>query len=377
MNAKSITAVILLVLFVLSLPMGLAVSSVSSLVFNQQSLTRLLSENLMSDQATPGLLHEITVLENFNGAIYKPFDLRMMVNVLSGVESSEWVDVLNLVLPEKDRLGLVDNVVAGLFTWFNNDQPYPEITIAVAPIVERVKGNVPDIAAWIFRTFHVPACNAKQIARYEAGEFGTDVQGLVTCKPPAELKDTVIQATADAIGATIAKQPAPPSEIRTAEMLKAQMPAELMLAQKQQLNTVRRVLPLLWIVPVLFLLIALALTVRSVKELVAWVQWPFFAAGALGMLLVGRFVDPTPMITKALLPPPEALIPAPAVAILLRLANAVFSRVRAAILWISVPLLIVGAILLAYSYRESLRSTVGGLAAFVRSLAPPTAETKI
>jgi hypothetical protein len=377
MNAKSITAVVLLVLFVLSLPLGLAVSSVSSLVFNQQSLTKLLSENVMSDQAMPGLLHEITVLENYHGAIYKPFDLRMMVNVFSGIERSEWLDVLNLVLPEKDRLGLVDNVVGGLFTWFDNEQPYPEITIAVAPIVERVKGNVPDIAAWIFRTFHVPACDAKQIARYEAGEFGTDVQGLVTCQPPAELKDTVIEATAGAIGATIAKQPALPVEIRTAEMLRAQMLAEQILAQKRQLNSVRRVLPLLWIAPVLFLLVALALTVRSVKDLAAWVRWPFFAAGALGGLLVGRFGDPAPMITKALLPPPEALIPTPAVAILLRLAHAVFSRMSTAILWVCVPLLILGALLLAFAYRASLRSAAGGLAAFVRSLAPPTAEAKI
>jgi hypothetical protein len=236
---------------------------------------------------------------------------------------------------------------------------------------------VPAIAAWIFRTFQVPACDAKQIARYEAGEFGADVQGLVTCQPPAELKGTVIEATAGAIGASIAKQPAPPAEIRTAEMLKAQMPADQMLAQKLQLNTVRRVLPLLWIVPVLFLLIALALTVRSVRDLLAWVQWPFFAAGALGALLVGVFGNPTPMITRALLPPPEALIPTPAVAILLRLANAVFSRMSAAILWICVPLLILGAILLALAYRHGLRSAAGSLAAFLRSLAPPTAEAKI
>jgi len=90
-----------------------------------------------------------------------------------------------------------------------------------------------------------------------------------------------------------------------------------------------------------------------------------------------RFGDPTPMITKALLPPPEALIPAPAVAILLRLANAVFSRLSTTILWISVPLLIIGAILLAFSYRESLKAAAAGLVAFMRSLVPPTAEVKI
>lgn len=377
MNAKSIIAAILLALFVITLPLGLAASTIGGTLLNRDGLRALLVDNLLSDEAMPRLLHEITALENFHGAIYKSFDLRMMVNVLSGVEDREWVEVLNLALPETQRLALVDEITGGLFTWLDNDQPYPDIVIKVAPIVEGVKGNVPQIAAWIFRVFHVPPCNAKQIAAYEAGEFGTDVQGLVTCTPPPALKERVVDATAAAIAATMAQQPAPPAEIRTAEMLPAQAPAAEMLAQKAQANTARGVLPRLWILPLALLLIALLLTVRSLQDLVRWVKWPFFAAGALGTLLVMRFGDPTPFIKKALLPPPEALVPTPAVAILLRLAGALFARVSAVLLWVCVPLLVIGAILLVITYRHALREAGSGLMTFLRSLPPRAAEAKI
>lgn len=375
MNAKKITAIVLLVLFVLSLPLSLLAADFGSILFNQSKVTGLVVNNLVSDQALPALVHEGLLLEAEHGDLYKPFMLRMIVNVVGGVDKHEFVDLLNIVLPEKDRVKLVDQVVGGLFAWFDNNQPYPDITIPISPIVDRVKSNTPAISAWIFRTFYVPACDATTVAAYQSGNFGTDVQGLVTCKPPAELKDKVVTATAAAILTTIEKQ-APPSEIRLAEMLKAQVPAEQMLALKAQLNLARKLVPFLWMIPLLFLLVALGLAVRSLKDLIAWVQWPFFVAGGLGTLLVIFYGDPTPLITKALLPPPQAVIPTPAVAVLLSLANGLFARVSAVMLWESVPLLIIGAVLLAYSYRKSLATVPGGLLTFLRSLVPPQVEVK-
>ena len=53
MNAKKITAIVLLVLFVLSLPLSLAVTDFGSILFNQGKVTGLIVNNLVSDQALP------------------------------------------------------------------------------------------------------------------------------------------------------------------------------------------------------------------------------------------------------------------------------------------------------------------------------------
>ena len=129
MNAKKITAIVLLTLFVLSFPLALTISNLGSILFSQNKVTDLIVTNLVSDKALPSLIKEITILETEHGALNKLFDNRMLMNVLSGIQSNEWVELFNVVLPEKDRVGLVDNITAGLFAWFENSQPYPEITI--------------------------------------------------------------------------------------------------------------------------------------------------------------------------------------------------------------------------------------------------------
>ena len=375
MNAKKITAIVLLTLFVLSFPLTLAITNLGSILFNQNKVTDLVVTDLVSDKALPGLIKEITILETEHGALNKLFDNRMLMNVLSGIQSNEWVELFDIVLPEKDRVALVDNIVGGLFTWFNDSQPYPDITIQVSPIIARLENNLPDVAAWIFKTFHVPACDAKQIARYQASDFGTDPQALITCTPPEDLKENVIAGTATAIQTTLTKQ-APPAVINLTQELSKQMPHEQMLAQKAKLNQVRTLSQFLWIVPVLFFLIAIALVVRSLKEIITWVQWPFLVVGGLGSYLALRIGNPTPLITDALLPPPEAVVPPPAVAVLLRIANGLLSQVSVSMLWECLPFFIVGVILLAYSYRETLKAVPAGLVSFLRSLTPPNAEEK-
>lgn len=376
MKNTKIIAIILLVLFVLTLPIALLASNASSILFNREKVTDLVVTKLLSDEALPRLIKEITLLETLHGKMDKTLDNRMLVNVLGGIHADQWLELFGIVLPEDQRVGLVEDVFGGIFTWLENDQPYPDVVIPTGEILGNVESNLLEVTTWVFGAFRVPPCEADQVARYQAGDYGDDPQALITCAPPAKMTKDVISATALVIGNTLAEQ-APPAEIVLADQLSTQMSAEEMLAQKTQVKTARNMLGLIWLLPVIFLIIAVALVVRSAKDLMTWVQWPFFIAGALSVLLAFRVGNPEPILRDILLPVPEAINPPPpAVAVILRLADGLFSQVSAAMLWQTLPLLVIGAALLVYTYRENLKSIPASLGTFFRSLVPPTLEEK-
>lgn len=375
MKTTNIISIIMLVFFVLFLPFTLIAANASGVLFNQERVTDLLVVNLISDESLPRVIREITIIETLHGDMDKSFDTRMLISVLGGIESEEWVELFDIVFPESDRIALVENLLGGMFGWLENDEPYPDVIINVGVILGNVEENLLEVTTWVFDAFRVPPCEPDQIARYQVGEFGDDPQALITCTPPEELTEIVISATAMVIGNTLAEE-ALPAQISLAEQMQISMTPEQMLAQKTQANQARTLLPILWLLPVLLFVIAIALTVRSFSDFITWAQWPLFAAGTLGVTLALRVGNPEPLIRNALLPAPEAVASPPVVALLLRLANGLFSQVSSAMLWQTLPLLIVGTGLLVYSYRQDIKAIPLGLNAFIHSLKPPTMEKK-
>jgi hypothetical protein len=375
MNTKKIISIVLLALTVITLPLTLILSNGAGILFNKEKVSDLIVTQLVSDEALPRTIKEITITETLHGNLDKDFDTRMLVNVLGGIEREQWLDLFTQVLPEVDRIALVRDVSSGFFTWLDNDQPYPEIVIEVEPILSNLQQNILGVTTWIFSSFRVPPCEPDQIARYEAGDFGADPQALITCAPPPALADQVISATAGVIMNTLAEE-APPAEVNLADEIGAQVSADEMLAQKGILNTLRFLLPLAWLLPAALFLIAIGLVVRSVSTLIRWAQWPLFIGGALATLLALWIRGIRSVLAGVLLPVPEAIVPPPAAAIVLRLVDGLGLRLSSAMLWQSLPLFIIGAILLIYSYRLVLSRIPVKVKQFIQVLTPASVEEK-
>ena len=372
MKTKNTISIILLVLFALLLPLTLVLSNVAGTVFNQKKLTDLLVSNIFSDEALPKRIKEMTIYEAQYSEIDKTMDMRMMTNVLGGVEDAKWLDLFDTVLPEKARIDLADTLVGGLFTWMDTDDAYPNIVIPVTDILGGVQENILPVTAWVFDAFRVPPCSDELVAGFAEGQYGDDPTALITCTPPVSMTDDVVAATSVMMGKMIAEQ-APSEDIVLADQISASMSAEDMIAQKNTANTMRGLLPLAWLLPVLFLIVAAALIVRSVEDAVKWLQWPFFAAGLIGLILGLRLANPVSLLRGALLPP-LAGVPSPAVAVMVKLLESLFRDVGSMLLWATVPLLVIGAGMLVYSYRENLKNVPAGLGDFFKSLVPPTME---
>jgi len=70
--------------------------------------------------------------------------------------------------------------------------------------------------------------------------------------------------------------------------MKEKIPAEKISTVKQKIKVLFFLGSTLWILPVVLLLIGLGLAARSLKSVVAWVSWPFFFTGLLGLFVGSR-----------------------------------------------------------------------------------------
>lgn len=374
MKAKNIISVILLALFALLLPATLVISNAAGTLFNQEKLSALLMTNVISDEALPALIKEMTIFEVENSSKEKTLDMRMMTNVLSGVEADEWLDLFAIVLPEEARIALVEDLVGGIFAWFGSVDAYPDIVIPVTGILGGVQENLLPVTAWVFDAFRVPPCSDELAAGFEVGDYGDDPTALITCTPPEEMTNDVVAAASVMLGDMLSAQ-APSEDIVLADQISASMSEEAMLAQKKTANTMRRILPLAWALPALCLIIAAGMVIRSPQDAITWLQWPFFATGLIGLILGLRLTNPALMLQNALVPPPAGA-PAPAIAVVIKLLESLLGEAGAVVLWVTTPLLLIGAGMLAYTYQENLKQVPAALGAFFKSLVPPTLEEK-
>lgn len=372
MKAKHTISIILLVLFALLLPLALVLSNLSATLFNQEKLTGLLVDNVFSDQALPQRIKEMTIFEAQYSDLNKTLDMRMMTNVLGGIEAEKWLELFGLILPEETRVSLTNDLVGGLFAWLDTNDPYPDVVIPVTDMLGGVQENILPVTAWVFDAFRVPPCSDELVAGFAKGEYGADPTTLITCTPPAEMTGEVVAATSVMLGGMIAEQ-APSEDIIVADQISAMMSEEEILSQKATINRARRLLPLAWVLPILLFLVAAALVIRSVESAIAWLQWPLFATGLTGLILGFRLANPISLLEGALLPPPAG-VPAPGIAVVFKLLESLLSQIGTALLWQTIPLLVIGAGMLAYSYRETMKTVPAELSNFFKSLVPPTLE---
>lgn len=348
MRFRTVTSVIFLVLFVITLPAAFLISDLSLQLLREQQLNQLLMENVLSDQALPQRVREAIWFQSWYGTDGLDAGPRMLI---TGIQNQEMVEILKLVLPEETRRELLTASTGGLFDWLKSENAYPEITLDLEPALTHLESNLEPAAAWALDTFKVPGCSEERTAQLVQGEYGKDLTALISCRPPKEYRDGVAQAAVPLIGAAL-EEAQPPREIDLSERLRGNLEDSRVLAIKGRLNTARRLLPLSWVLPLLLFGFALAFRVRSLEDLIHWSRWPLTLAGVLGLFLVWWMGGASALVERILMPPVG--IPAPAAPVLMVLFNALLSR-AGSLLGVQMGItLILGLGLLIYSYQEEL-----------------------
>ena len=355
-NPKRVVAIGLLALFILMLPVLLTVRELGSIAFKTDNVSQLMIDNVISDEALPGTIKKALVYQIQYGMDDAVFDTRAIVAVLGSVDEGEWIELFNLLLPEKARIGLVKKTSDAVALWLDNEQPYPQLTIPIGNVVSILETEPEKIVSWMLDSMAFPPCESPQIAQYEKGVFSDDLNTLISCSPPEKFR-SAIQARAAVLLKSAIRAENPPRSINLADQIQGAIPPEQMQSQKDQINNLATLTLIGWLLPIVLLIIAIALVVRSMDDLITWLRWPLTVAGFSGMLLALRFVNPEGLLESYLSKPPSDVSP-PALAVVRNIVRPLVQQSGSALIQQMVVLFVIGGAILIYSYRNRLRTLV-------------------
>ena len=340
-----IAAIILLVIFVFGLPVSLFVKNVGDTLFSPEKIGELVVDNIISDTALPKSIKKAMVAQVRHGAAGFTLEQRLMLSMTGSVDEREWVALLDLAIPEQERVELTAQATEAFFIWLDSDQAYPELVIPTGEYAAAFESHAEEIIPWVYDSTLFPGCSEEQEARYARGEFGSDLKSLISCRPAAESRAQLIPHAAELLRKEIQSQDIPQTVSLSEELNKAQLTPEKMSLQKKKINTLRTLTHGVWLLPLLLLSGALACAVRSCNALAAWLKWPLVATGLLGLLMANSFMSPTGIFEQLLSAPP-AETPAAAFAIIKKLLSTLFHEAGETLFMQMSVALVAGALLL-------------------------------
>ena len=174
--------------------------------------------------------------------------------------------------------------------------------------------------------------------------------GLVSCKPPAADRQGVADHLAPMIRNMLEKAN-PTQTIDVGLQLKDRVAESKLLATKAKLNQARQAISLVWILPFVIFGLALAIVVRSRKQLMRWAGWSLLAGGVTGGILAWKISNPVPALEDFFIPPPAGMPPQAAPAVKAILAE-LLTGASGMMTWQIGIVILVGAGLLIKSYMD-------------------------
>jgi hypothetical protein len=354
MNAGKAVAIILLTLFVFAMPLAVFISNFGEVVYNQEKVQDILVSSAFSDQALPFRIKELVMAQAQSGDWGPGVDLDTLTTSLDSIDDQQWVVLFDTVMPENARVAMVERLIGAIYGWLDNAADYPEIILSFGPLFSNLQTHGIEIINWAINSMDGPPCTGEQIAKYETEKYGDDLLTLVSCQPREDLRDGVTAHAADLLP-SLDSGGVTNGEINLTEQLQSSVGKEVVKTTKTLARRMRLVLPLMWLIPVFLFVVAIALTISTLKEFYRWARWPLIAAGALGILLALLIMNPAGVLAQAL--PAAGKIPALTAALITSLLDGLLNQVGRSMLWQMVVILVVGIVLLALSFIGTGKKT--------------------
>jgi len=361
MKILKIISVILLAIFVITLPLAAFARNLSGQVMKEENLKDLVNETVLSNEALPQRIREAIWFQSFYSEDGLDTQIRVM---LTGIRNEQYAALLETVLPIDTRELLLDDVVGEVFGWLDGEETYPNIVIEVSPLFNHIQNSTPAVATWVVETLKVPPCKSEQLTSLTAGENADNLMNLIACKPAGEYKEIAIGQLTPLLDETLSETVVP-ERISITEQLQASMDEAKVLATKSQVNQVRSLSSLIWLLPLIIFGIALALVVRSWDDLIVWAGWPLFICGLIGIILATQIANPISLLESQLMPPPAAM-PAPAAPIVMAILGSLLAKVGGALMWQMGIMLFIGLALLVYNYQELIITSLSRFWAWLK-----------
>lgn len=345
-------AALLLAIAIFTLPVTLIIKNVSSTFKNQQQVSELITQHVISDKALPPFVKKTLAYETLYGEYPEKLEERMMQSMFSGVTDEEMIRLIDFILPEHERIQLTNEAASAVGRWFGSKDAYPELQIKPGVYLQRADQNAEELIRWIYKNFSLPPMHDTTVAKFNNGIFSDNFQDYMGT-PPDSIRKTLITPAATAIRAQLATVEVPQAIDLKEEISKETSQAD-MLAQKEKISYMGSMAGKLWIIPIVLIALAIGMIYFAKSNLIRWVSWPVLILGLCGVIIASNFTKPDGIIDSIIEKMAENA-PAPAMAIVYQMFPEVLRQAGQPVMTWMVVLSILGLVLIGVAYFKRIQ----------------------
>ena len=352
-----ILTLVLVVLIAFTLPWSMVTRNISKTLSNPEQVQQMVTQQVLSDNALPYVIKKGLTYQTLYGDYPSHLKYRMIQSMLSGTDDDEINRLLGHILPEEERIALIEGLIESVRVWLSNDDPYPNYTLEPATYFNRINGNPEFLVRWIYLNFTLPEMRKDKVEAIAAGNFSENFDDYMQM-PPDSLKEQIIIPAANALKDQLASAEVP-ATVQIGEEMKASLEETEVLQIKQNVKRASGVLKSLWILPV-FILVALAFTIfRFIEkdEKLKWSAFSLIGIGLLGLLFSSPLQNSYKTTGEIILMLSEKA-PPPALALVEALVYPLLEKSAGPALMALYSITIAGLVLLIVAYANNMKAFV-------------------
>ncbi|MEX2160625.1 MAG: hypothetical protein WD751_01810 [Anaerolineales bacterium] len=278
-----IIVVPILVVFVVALPLSLALRNVGNLLFDAEITKALARESLMGSELAASLARQSAQQMVSSGGDASEeggdFDPAAMLGSLT---DEDWRQITEIVAPEDLVAQTVDVLVDAFSEWLNDaDASFPDLQLDLTALKANAAERGSQVMVVILDT--LPECSAEAASSFAAG--AAEAEGLSVipvCRPEEPIYTEVVTQAGTALGRMVSRTP---DTFDLRQLTQGQDAPEELLRLKESLIRLRFGLAWGWVAVLAIGLLAAALAASGSISFLRWAGWPILIAGVITLAL--------------------------------------------------------------------------------------------
>lgn len=282
-----IIALLLAVLFIMTLPFAVTSQSTSQMVFSEEAITGIVTSSLLGS----GLLERFMLEAVFQGTLAHQGGVEEgeFTEALQYLTPAERQSVIQEIVPNKWVENQISASVKSIFNWIDDDRPAIVITLDLVPIKDRlVDGGIENFVETLVDSW--PSCSPDQINIMRKAAVRGENLEFDICEPPEPFRTQAVALVSIIFYEWVRESP---SSIEFQE--KPDESYEEIMASKEGIRFLRAIMRFGWFLPIALLGFIMALKIRSARGLGNWWGTPMTLGGILtifaALILAGSWEE--------------------------------------------------------------------------------------
>lgn len=267
-----VVAALFVIIFLITLPLGLLALATSSMIFSPDLLTQSVTEQLVDSGILRRSLAEFLPTSDFLRELSSDAEV---FRAFQDLDVDEWERLIDMVLPPEFLESQIERSVMAINIWLDNDRALPGVEIDIRPIKTNLQGGASaEIVEMVVDSW--PSCTTGEVARIAETINQTGTIPIIFCEPPEPYRSQLVDF-ANRQFLAFSRELPPTFQLSESDPSGSELDQVLLL--KERIRMIRTLGLAGWLLPLAMLGLIMVLAIRSWRDLAIWWGLPIFLAG--------------------------------------------------------------------------------------------------